>query len=69
MQRNQIMVKKSKIKILFLLPSALIIFLTGWCLQFVGSSKMERKRKKPTHDMHIEVLEQDEQRVCQPIRR
>jgi uncharacterized membrane protein YGL010W len=63
------MVKKSKIRVLFLLPSALIIFLIGWCLQFIGSSKMRKQRKKPTYDMHIEVLEPDEQQICQPIRR
>jgi hypothetical protein len=69
MQRNKIMVKKSKIRTLFLLPSALIIFLTGWCLQFIGSSKIGKQRNKPTYDLHIEVLEQDEQQICQPIRR
>jgi uncharacterized membrane protein YGL010W len=69
MQRNKIMVKKSKIRTLFLLPSALIIFLIGWCLAFVGSSKIERQRKKPTYNMRIGVLESDEQVICQPIRR
>ena len=69
MQRNKIMVKKSKIKILFLLPSALIIFLTGWSLQFINSSKMGKQGKKPTYDLHIEVLEQNEHQICQPIRR
>jgi hypothetical protein len=68
MQRNKIMVKKSKIRTLFLLPSALIIFLTGWSLQFIGSSKMGRQRKKLTYDMQIEVLVQDEPQICQPIR-
>ena len=63
------MVKKSKVKILLLLTPALIIFLTGWSLQFIGSSKRGRQRKKPTYDMQIEVLEQDEQQICQPIRR
>ena len=69
MDRNKIMVKKSKIKTLFLLPYALIIFLAGWCLQFIGSSKMGKQRKKLTYDMPIEVLEQDEQQIRQPIRR
>jgi uncharacterized membrane protein YGL010W len=69
MQRNKIMVKKSKIRTLFLLPSALIIFMAGWCLQFVGSSKTAKQKKKPTYDMQLEVLEPEEQRVCQPIRR
>jgi hypothetical protein len=63
------MVKKSKIRTLFLLPYALIIFMAGWCLQFVGSSKIAKQKKKPAYDMQLEVLEQDEQRVYQPIRR
>jgi hypothetical protein len=63
------MVKKSKIRTLFLLPYALIIFMAGWCLQFVGSSKIAKQKKKLAYDMQLEVLEQDEQRVYQPIRR
>lgn len=69
MQRNKIMVKKSKIRTLFLIPPALIIFLTGWCLQFIGSSKRGRQRKKPTYDMQIEVLEQDEKQIFETIKR
>jgi hypothetical protein len=52
--KNTIMVRKSKIRTLFLLPFASIIFLTGWCLQFVGSSKKAEQRKKESYDMHIE---------------
>jgi len=63
------MVRKSKIRTLFLLPSALIIFLTGWCLQFAGLSQMGKNREKATYDMQIGVLEPEEQRICQPIRR
>jgi hypothetical protein len=62
------MVKKSKIRSIFLLPSALIIFLIGWSLQFTGSSKMEKQGKKLTYDMQIEVSAQDEPQICQPIR-
>jgi flagellar basal body-associated protein FliL len=54
MQRKKNMVKKSKIITLILLPTTLIIFLTGWCLQFVGSSKKAEQRKKESYDMHIE---------------
>ena len=43
--------------------------MAGWCLQFVGSSKIAKQKKKPAYDMQLEVLEQDEQRVYQPIRR
>ena len=69
MQRNQSMVRKTKIRTLILLPSALIIFLTGWCIQFVGSSKMGKQRNKPTYDMQIEVLESDEQQICLTVSR
>jgi hypothetical protein len=69
MHRNKIMVKKSKVKILLLLAPALIIFLTGWSLQFIGSSIRGRQKKKPTYDMQIEALEQEEKQICQPIKR
>jgi hypothetical protein len=63
------MVRKSKIRTLFLLPFASIIFLTGWCLQFVGPSKKVEKIKKESYDMHIEVIEPDEQLICQTIKK
>jgi hypothetical protein len=58
------MVRKSKIRTIFLLPSMLIIFLTGWCLQFASSSKKELNRKKENFEMHFGVLALDEQLVA-----
>jgi hypothetical protein len=63
------MVRKSKIRTLFLLPSALILFLTGWCLQFVGSPKTGGHRKKEIHEIQIGVLEPEEKWICQSIGR
>jgi hypothetical protein len=62
------MVRKTKILSLFLLPSALIIFLTGWCLQFIGEPKRGGPSKKQIYDVKIGVLQSDEQWICQPIR-
>jgi hypothetical protein len=63
------MVNRSIIRTLVFLPFALTIFLTGWCIQFFGSSKKAVQRKKENYDLHFAVIESDEQLVCQPMRK
>ena len=64
------MVRKGKIRIILLLPSALIIGIIGWFIQGVSSGEVTHKvrkapLKKVSDGIHFEILMPEEEKIRQ----